>query len=162
MADIIFITIIVVGINIKVEPKANIIYSVINGCIGVMINILLRYQGKHYAELENEELCKLYHNKKIKEAKHPIPIELWEVFCAFKDIFTKGCTTTFTIFGLIYISVEGSKNPIQILITIGTLILFICFGLINMNSAYCRFYNKQIPYMELKIKERSEKENGII
>ena len=69
-------------------------------------------------------------------------------------------TTTLGITGIIYISIEGSKNPIQILITIVTLILFTCFGLINMNSSYCRFYNCQLPYMEIKIKEEGEKENG--
>lgn len=159
IADIIFVIIFVCGINLKQNLTSSILFASINALIGVLINILLRYQGKKYAEIENEELCDKFYRKKIKENKKYISMETWLILSSLKDLLIKGATTVFSIFGIIYISIEGSKNPIQILITLVTLILFICFGLMNMNSSYCRYYNIQIPYMELKIKEEEKKEN---
>lgn len=78
----------------------------------------------------------------------------WLALKAVQDTIIKGVTTAFCLFGTTYLAIEGSKNPIQILITLATLILFACFGLIAMNSAYGRFYNIQIPLMRLKIQER--------
>lgn len=154
VADLIFVIIFVVGITIDVKGKSNIIFSVINAGIGVLINILLRYQGQKYAEIENEELCNKFYRKKASERKKTLSMEKWQILQSLKDIIIKGGLTSFSIFGLIYISIEGSKNTVQILMTIVTLILFACFGLMNMNTAYNRFYNVQVPYMELKIKEK--------
>lgn len=161
IADIIFVIIFVIGITIDVKPKAIIIFSIINALIGVLINILLRYQGQKYAEIENKELCEKFYEKKVKQNKRFVSMSVWQLLQCIKDIIVKGGTTSFSIFGLVYLSIEGSKNPIQILITLVTLILFICFGLVNMNSSYNRFYNIQKPYMELKIKEKEENENVI-
>lgn len=160
IADIIFVMIFVFGIKIDVQNNAIIVFAVINSLIGVLISILLRYQGQKYAEIENEDLCKRFYAKKVKENKRFISMNLWQLINVIKDLIIKGATTAFSIWGIIYISIEGSKNPIQILITLVTLVLFACFGLINMNSSYCRFYNEQVPYMENKLKEKEIKENG--
>lgn len=160
IADIIFVIIFVVGIKIEIDIKANIIFAIINALIGILINCLLRIQGQKYAELENQELCDKFYRKKAKEAKRHISMKVWQSISIIKDIIIKGGTTTFGIFGIIYLSIEGSKNPIQILITLVTLVMFACFGLMSMNSAYNRYYNIQIPFMELKIKEKGDNENG--
>ena len=162
IADIIFVIIFVVGMKIEMKRSAAIIFSVINALIGILINILLRYQGQKYAEIENEEICNKFYRKKVREQKRHLSMGAWQILKSIKDIIIKGGTTTFSICGLVYLSVEGSKNPIQILITLATLLLFTCFGLINMNSAYCRFYNKQIPFMQNKIKQKEEQQNGIV
>ena len=162
IADIIFVIIFVVGIKMEVAQSAVIVFAVVNALVGILISTLLRYQGQKYAELENEELCRKFYEKKTKERKRHISMTMWQILNTLKDFVIKGCTTVFSIWGVVYISIEGSKNPIQILITLVTLILFACFGLINMNSSYYRFYNEQVPYMELKIKEKENKENGII
>ena len=162
IADIIFVIIFVVGIKMEVTQSAVIVFAVVNALVGILISTLLRYQGQKYAELENEELCRKCYEKKTKERKRYISMTMWQILNTLKDFVIKGCTTVFSIWGVVYISIEGSKNPIQILITLVTLILFACFGLINMNSSYYRFYNEQVPYMELKIKEKENKENGIV
>lgn len=162
IADIIFVIIFVVGIKMEVAQSAVIVFAVVNALVGILISTLLRYQGQKYAELENEELCRKFYEKKTKERKRHISMTMWQILNTLKDFVIKGCTTVFSIWGVVYISIEGSKNPIQILITLVTLILFACFGLINMNSSYYRFYNEQVPYMELKIKEKENKENGIV
>lgn len=162
IADIIFVIIFVVGMQISMKRSAAIIFAVINALIGILINILLRYQGQKYAEIENEELCNKFYRKKVKENKKHLSMGAWQILKSIKDIIIKGGTTTFSICGLVYLSVEGSKNPIQILITLVTLVLFACFGLMNMNSSYCRFYNVQIPYMELKLKEKGDNKNGTL
>lgn len=152
-ADIIFVIIMVLGVHVEAEINAIIIFAVINALIGILINVLLRYQGQKYAEIENDALCKQYYNKKIKEKKY-MSMGTWMGLKTLQDFAIKGGTTAFSIFGIVYISITGSHNPIQILLTLVTLILFACFGLIGMNSAYCRFYNIQVPYMQLKIQER--------
>lgn len=162
IADIIFVIIFVVGIKMEVTQSAVIVFAVVNALVGILISTLLRYQGQKYAELENEELCRKFYEKKTKERKRYISMTMWQILNTLKDFVIKGCTTVFSIWGVVYISIEGSNNPIQILITLVTLILFACFGLINMNSSYYRFYNEQVPYMELKIKEKENKENGIV
>lgn len=153
IADIIFVIIMVLGVQIQAELRSIIIFAVVNALVGILISILLRYQGQKYAEVENEDLCKQYYNKRIKEKKY-VSMGKWMTIKAVEDILIKGVTTSFSMFGIIYISITGSKNPIQILITIATLVLFACFGLIGMNSAYTRFYNIQVPYMNLKLEER--------
>ena len=77
-----------------------------------------------------------------------------------KDVFIKGVSAAFSVFGIIYLSIQGTHNPIQILITLATLVLFACFGLISMNNSYCRYYDVQIPYMEKILQEREAIENG--
>lgn len=155
VADIIFVIIAVLGINVEMGPFGIVLYSTVNALIGVLISVLLRYQGHHYAEIENVNLCKQYYNKIIKEKKH-MSMGPWMALKALQDFIIKGATTAFCLFGTTYLAIEGSKNPIQILITLATLILFTCFGLIAMNSAYCRFYNIQIPLMSIKIQEREQ------
>ena len=160
IADIIFVIIFVIGIKIDIDLKATIIFAIINALIGVLINILLRYQGQKYAEIENQELCDKFYRKKIKENKKHLSMGAWQGVNILKDILIKGTTTVFTIFGIIYISIEGSKNPIQILIALVNLVLFACFGLMSMNSSYGRFYNIQVPFMELKLKEKENELKG--
>ena len=159
IADVVFVTIFVIGVKVNARNTAIIIFSIINALIGVLINSLLRYQGKRYAEIENQELVNAYYKKKVKEQKKHLPINVWLGLCTFKDIVWKGCTTAFSIFGIIYISIEGSKNPIQILITLVTLIMFACFGLINMSNAYNRFYNIELNYMKNKLEEMQNVNN---
>lgn len=162
IADIIFVIIFVVGVEMNVSLNSTIIFAIINAVVGVIINILLRFQGQKYAEIENKDLCDKFYRKKVKESKFYLSMGAWQILKAFTDIIIKGGITVFSIFGIVYISIEGSKNPIQILITIANLALFICFGLINMNSSYYRFYNVQVPYMELKTKKEGDKQNGDI
>lgn len=154
IADIVFVIIMIVGVHFDAELNAIIIYAVVNALIGLLINVLLRYQGQKYAEIENEDLCKQYYHKRVKEKKY-VSISAWMTLKTLQDVLIKGVTTAFSIFGVIYISITGSDNPIQILLTLATLILFACFGLIAMNAAYTRFYNVQVPFMEQKIAERS-------
>lgn len=154
VADIVFVIIFIFGVEIKIEINSIIMFSIINAVIGVLINTLLRYQGQKYAELENEYLCKLYYNKKVEKEKRHMSLKLYNIIGFIQDVIVKGCTSAFCIFGLIYISFEGSKNPVQILITLANLILFACLGLITMNNSYTRFYKYQIPYMQKVIREK--------
>ena len=158
--DIIFVIIFVVGIEINQNITSSVLFAIVNSVIGILINTLLRFQGQKYAEIENEDICEKFYKKMVKEKKH-ISIVKWNTLCIIKDIIIKGITCTFSIFGFIYISIQGSNNPVQILITIATLGLFACFGLISMNSSYTRFYNIEVPFMENKIKEMEEEKNAL-
>lgn len=150
IADVIFVIIMVVGIKVDAEMSAIIIFAVVNALIGILINVLLRYQGQKYAETENAELCMKFYKRRIKEKKY-ISMGAWMAIKTAQDVVIKGASTAFSIAGIVYISVTGSKNPIQILLTLATLVLFSCFGLMGMNAAYSRFYNIQVPYMQQAI-----------
>lgn len=154
VADIVFVIIMVLGVEVEAEISAIVIFAIVNALIGLLINVLLRYQGQKYAEIENAELCKKFYNKQVKERKY-VSIGAWMTLKTVQDVAVKGCTAAFSIFGIIYISVTGSHNPVQILMTIATLILFACFGLMAMNAAYMRFYNVQVPYMQSQLEERN-------
>lgn len=155
VADIVFVIIMVLGVHVEAELSAIVIFSIINALIGLLINVLLRYQGQKYAEIENAELCKRFYNKQIKERKY-LSMGKWMTIKTLQDVLIKGCTTAFSIFGIVYISITGSHNPVQILLTLATLILFACFGLMAMNAAYTRFYNIQVPYMQATLEKRKE------
>ena len=86
IADIIFVMIFVFGIKIDVQNNAIIVFAVINSLIGVLISILLRYQGQKYAEIENEDLCKRFYAKKVKESKRFISMNLWQLINVIKDL----------------------------------------------------------------------------
>lgn len=159
VADLIFVIIMVMGVDVKANMNAIIIFAVVNALIGILINVLLRYQGQKYGEIENEELCKKFYNKRIREKKY-MSMTMWMTLKTVQDVLIKGITTCFSIFGILYITIVGSKSPVQILITLASLVLFACFGLIGMNSAYCRFYNIQIPYMQMRIEERENGSDG--
>lgn len=159
VADIILVVIFTIGIKIDIDLATNVVFASLNAFIGVVMNVLLRYQGQKYAEIENKSLCELFYGVRIKTIKY-VSMKTWQIRGAITDFLVKGGSSAFFIFGAIYISIEGSHNPIQILISLATLALFACFGLMNMNSAYERFYNVQVPYMKNYIKEKGEKENG--
>lgn len=159
VADIIFVVIMVVGVDIQADMKSVVIFAVVNALVGILINVLLRYQGQKYAEIENEDICKAFYNKRAREKKY-MSMSVWMTLKTVQDFAIKGCTTAFSIFGIIYITIKGSKSPIQLLITLATLVLFGCFGLMGMNSAYMRFYNVQIPYMKVELENRKEIEAG--
>lgn len=160
IADIIVVIIFVFGIDIQQDLTSNIIYATINAFVGVLINVLLRYQGQKYAEIENQDIREMYYKEKVKREKHHVSLLVYNLLGIMKDVFIKGLSAAFSVFGIIYLSIQGTHNPIQILITLATLILFACFGLISMNSSYCRYYDVQVPYMEKIIKEREVIENG--
>lgn len=73
VADIIFVIIFVLGVNIQAETNSIVIFSVINSVIGVLINVLLRYQGQKYAEIENADICSKFYRKKAKRSASIYP-----------------------------------------------------------------------------------------
>lgn len=162
IADVAIVTIFVIGIETRQNLTSVVLFAIINAIVGILISILLRYQGIKYAEIENEKLVTDFYKKKVKEKKY-LSIGVWAFLSALKDIIFKGATCAFSIFGVVYISLEGSKNPIQILITLVTLLLFGCFGLMNLNSSYYRYYKIQIPYMQLHLQkeEQIKKQNKV-
>lgn len=157
MADIIFVVIFTVGFTLKVNIQYSIMFSCIHGAIGIIINTLLRYQGQKYAEIENEELLSKFYRKEVKEKKY-ISMKKWTITKIIIDIFIKGLSVSFICFGFVYISIQGSHEPVHILISLATLLMFGCFGLVSMNSSYTRYYNIQVPYMEMKLEEKQKNE----
>lgn len=160
VVDIILVIVFVFGIEFQQDTMSTVVYAITNAFVGVMINVLLRYQGQKYAEVENEEIRKKYYREKIKRNEKHLTLLQYNIINGAIDVIMKGASAAFAVAGYIYIAVKGSRNYIQILITLATLILFGCFGLISMNKSYCRYYDVQIPYMELYISKQEVNENG--
>lgn len=69
VADIIFVIIFVLGVNIQAETNSIVIFSVINSVIGVLINVLLRYQGQNMLKLKTRIFVPSSIERKQKEAQ---------------------------------------------------------------------------------------------
>ena len=61
--------------------------------------------------------------------------------------------------GLIYIVIQGCGDYTLLLLALVNLVMFICFGLLALNSAYEFYNNKHIPYMLNQIENRVNKED---
>lgn len=154
VVDIICVVIFTTGLKIEQDLTSTWMFAVTNALIGLLIINLLRFQGVKYAQIENEELCARFYASRVKKEKHYMTIHHWQIVQFVKDFVIKGLTCTFSIFGIIYISIEGSKNPVIILMALANLLLFACSGLIAMSSAYNRFYDMEVPYMEQELNKK--------
>lgn len=73
-----------------------------------------------------------------------------------KDVFIKCSTLALTSIGLIMIVIEGSKDYKLLLLAAANLVMFICFGLLGLNSSYEFFNNNHIPYIKMKMEEEKK------
>lgn len=82
VADIIFVIIFVLGVNIQAETNSIVIFSVINSVIGVLINVLLRYQGQNMLKLKRGYLFQVLSRESKKKRKH-LSMTWWQVINGF-------------------------------------------------------------------------------
>lgn len=158
-AYIIIVCVMIIGFEYH-QSKGAIVFSIVNAVVGLVIMQFLKVQGIAFAEgdPDNKKIVTAYFSTKTKDKK-PHGLAFFWITTGFKDILTKGASVAVTTFGLIYIVIEGSKDYNLLLLALVNLILFICFGLLALNSAYKYYYNSYIPYILEKTKE-GEKTNG--
>lgn len=142
------------------QPIQGIIFAIINAIIGFIILQFLKIQGIEFAKNipENKAIREQYFASRTKDKKVHSLKYYWFLSLT-KDIAFKCSGVAIVTAGLIYVVIQGSQDYVLLLMALANLILFICFGLLALNSAY-GFYNEyQIPYMlerleEIKIKEK--------
>lgn len=162
LASIVYIIVVVViiqGFKYQ-QPIQGIIFAVINAVVGFVIMQFLKIQGIDFAKNlpENKVIREQYFASRTKDKKVHSLKYYWFV-SLIRDIMFKCLGVAIVTTGLIYVVIQGSQDYVLLLMALANLILFICFGLLALNSAY-GFYNEyQIPYMlkrleEMKIKEK--------
>lgn len=124
------------------------IFAIINGIVGLIICQFLKIQGVSFAESldENKSIITQYYTKETKDKKYESINSYW-VKSIFKDVAFKLTSISITSAGLIYIVIEGSNDYSLLLLALVNLIMFICFGLLGLVSAYNFYNNKHVPYM---------------
>ena len=73
---------------------------------------------------------------------------------SIKDVLFKGLSVVITTVGVIYIVITGSQDYNLLLLALANLILFACFGLLAMSSAYDFYNENHIPYLKDLIERR--------
>lgn len=143
VAYIITAVILVQGFSTRLEWTNSIVFSAINAVVGCIIMQFLKVQGIEFAKAlpENKELIARFYNTKTKARKLHSVRYYW-ITTVVKDVLIKGITLAATTFGMIYIVIQGSHDYHLLLLAVVNLIMFICFGLLSMNSAY-DFYNQE-------------------
>ena len=137
-----------------------LLFASVNAIVGFIIMQFLKVQGVSFAKLipENDKLIKEYYNTKTKDKK-PHSMQFYWTISIIKDIFTKCLSVAITSAGLIYIVIQGCGDYTLLLLALVNLVMFICFGLLALNSAYEFYNNKHIPYMLNQIENRVNKED---
>jgi len=153
VAYIIIVVVMIVGFKVNTILQTTT-FSVVNAAIGMIVMQLLKYQGQVFAQNipENKEILKQYYNAKTADKKHKSMSHYWK-FSILKDALIKCVCLAGTSIGLVYIAIEGSKDYKLILLAIANLVMFICFGLLGLNSSYEYFNNQHIPYIKERLKE---------
>lgn len=161
LTSIVYIIIVVVliqGFKYQQSTQA-IVFALVNAIIGFVIMQFLKIQGIEFAKNleDNKEIREKYYKTKTKDKKIR-SLKFYWLTSLIKDIIFKCLSIGVVSGGLIYIMIQGSQDYTLLLMALANLILFVCFGLLALNSAYS-FYNEyQVPYMEEKLKEVKKEE----
>ena len=153
IAYIFVVIVLIFGFHVRSLPQT-ITFAVVNAIVGLIIMTFLKVQGIAFAKLipENKKIMDEYNLKKPKSPHHDIK-HYW-VVSTLKDILFKAFSIGLTSTGLIYIVIEGSQDYNLLLLSAVNLIMFICFGMMSLVSAYDFYNDNHIPYIKEKLEER--------
>lgn len=149
---VIAVFIIIFGFKAE-SPVLAFIFALINALIGLIIMQFLKVQGVSFAKNipENLKIAQEYYKTKTRDKKlHSLNYYIYTSL--IKDVIFKGISIILTTTGLIYIVIQGCYDYSLLLLAAANLLMFICFGLLALNSAYEFYNNYHIPYMVEQIK----------
>lgn len=148
IAYISIVLVMIFGFKVR-SFSQSLIFATINGIVGFVIMQLLKIQGIDFAKSlkENQDILKQYYQKETKERKFKSIKSYW-ISSVIKDVLGKVVTIVLTSCCLIYIVVEGSNDYSMLLLAFVNLIMFVCFGLLSLVSAYDFYNNEHIPYIQ--------------
>lgn len=153
LAYIVIVCVMVFGFSVA-NLTQSLLFACVNAVIGMIILQFLKIQGIDLAKLipENQRILKEYYELKPKEMKSHSIRYFW-ITSIIKDILIKVLTIAGTSTGLIYIVIVGSKDYTLFLLAVVNLIMFVCFGLLSLVSAYDFFNEKHIPFLKEQLEE---------
>ena len=156
---IVVIVILIIGFKAQTFQQA-LIFALVNAVVGLIIMQFLKIQGIAFAENipENKAIKDEYYRTRTRDKKYESINSYW-VKSIITDIISKGLSVIISTAGLIYIVIQGCGDYTLLLLALVNLVMFICFGLLALNSAYEFYNNKHIPYMLNQIENRVNKED---
>lgn len=160
IAYISIVLVMIFGFKVR-SFSQSLIFATINGIVGFVIMQLLKIQGIDFAKSlkENQDILKQYYQKETKERKFKSIKSYW-ISSVIKDVLGKVVTIVLTSCCLIYIVVEGSNDYSMLLLAFVNLIMFVCFGLLSLVSAYDFYNNEHIPYIQDQLAQIQSDCNG--
>lgn len=134
-----------------------LLFAVVNGAIGFIIMQMLKVQGTDFAKTlpDNKKLLDEYYSSKTKDQKLR-SIRYYWITSVIKDIVFKAFTIAITTAGMIYIIIEGSNDYVLLLLAFVNLMMFFCFGLLSLSSAYDFFNTRHMAYIKEQLRQLHE------
>jgi hypothetical protein len=128
-------------------------FVIVTASVGMLINFMLRLQGVTYAKNipENARILREYYDSKTRDKKYKSIKYFW-IKSFVTDVVVKFATTCASVFGVIYIAIVGSGDISLMLIALCNLLMFTCFGLLSLCSAYAFFNDHHIPYIKEQLR----------
>lgn len=156
VAYIILVAVLINGFKAEKTLKTTI-FAIVSAGVGFIIMQFLKYQGKTFAELkeENKVLLDEYYGSKTKDKKSHSMVYFW-VKTGVSDFLIKVVSIAATNIGLIYIMIEGSHDYGLIALAIVNLLMFISFGFLSLVKAYNYFNRVYMEYIKEKLEESKE------
>lgn len=130
-----------------------LLFAIVNGAIGFIIMQMLKVQGTDFAKQlpDNKPILDEYYSSKTKDQKLR-SIKYYWITSVIKDILFKAFTITITTAGMIYIIIEGSNDYVLLLLAFVNLMMFFCFGLLSLSSAYDFFNTRHMAYIKEQLR----------
>ena len=130
-----------------------LLFAIVNGAIGFIIMQMLKVQGTDFAKTlpDNKVILDEYYSSKTKDQKLR-SIKYYWITSVIKDILFKALTITITTAGMIYIIIEGSNDYVLLLLAFVNLMMFFCFGLLSLSSAYDFFNTRHMAYIKEQLR----------
>ena len=130
-----------------------LLFAVVNGAIGFIIMQMLKVQGTDFAKTlpDNKVILDEYYSSKTKDQKLR-SIKYYWITSVIKDVVFKAFTIALTTAGMIYIIIEGSNDYVLLLLAFVNLMMFFCFGLLSLSSAYDFFNTRHMAYIKEQLR----------
>lgn len=164
MSIMYMVVVVVLIVGFKVHKLQQvIIFAVINAIVGLIIMMFLKIQGVSFAKNlpENIKVIVEYYNTQTKDKKLKT-IKEYFIKSTIRDILIKGISIIASTSCIIYIVIQGSNDYSLLLLAVANLLMFICFGLLALNSAYEFYNNYHVPYMKDQLENRNKIKKGDI
>lgn len=147
IAYIIIVMVMIIGFKAQMTATT-LVFAIVNAVIGLIIMQLLKVQGISFAKNlpENKAIIDEYYKKDTKDKKYVSINTFWRR-SVIKDIIFKGISVGISSAGLIFIVIVGTNDYNLLLLALTNLLMFICFGLLSLNTAYEFYNNRHVPYM---------------
>lgn len=149
IAYIIFMAILVMGIEVKMHQDQLLLVSIVGAVSGLGITWMLKGQGVVWASKEPESIKVMQEyrrvNNKMSKNKKLHTIRFHLISSGIIDIFTKLLTVGASTYLAIMIFMEGNGDFSLIGLAIVNVLMFLSFGILALSKSYSYYINEHIP-----------------